>query len=111
MDRHLFYSCNNQLKMTAYTDASYGNCFDTRRNFSAYIFQLGNTTISWRCLKQRFVAASTCEAQYMALAMTKKHHLWLKHGSQESLKIDILTALLWDSNATIDVAYNPQLNN
>jgi len=75
-DRHLFYPCNNQLKMTAYTDASYGNCLDTRRSFSGYIFQLGNATISWRCRKQRSVATSTCEAEYMALAMTTKHHLW-----------------------------------
>jgi len=29
-DRHLLYPWNNQLKMTAYTDASYGNCLDTR---------------------------------------------------------------------------------
>ena len=29
-DRHLFYAWNNQLKMTAYTDASYGKCLDTR---------------------------------------------------------------------------------
>jgi hypothetical protein len=29
-DRHLFYTWNNQLKMTIYTDASYGNCLVTR---------------------------------------------------------------------------------
>jgi len=109
-DRHRFYPWNNELKMTAYTDASYGNCLDTRRSFSGYIFRLGNATISWRCRKQRSVATSTCEAEYMALAMTTKHHLGLKRGSQELLKIDIPTALFFDSNAAIDVAYNPKLN-
>jgi len=109
-DKHLFYPLNNQLKMTAYTDASYGNCLDTRRSFSGYIFQLGNATISWRCRKQRSVATSTCEAEYMALAMTTKHHLWLKRGTQELLKKDIPMALFCDSNAAIDVAYNPKLN-
>jgi len=74
------------------------------------MFQLGNATISLRCRKQRSVATSTGEAEYMALAMTTKHHLWLKHGSQELLKIDILTALICDSNAAIHVAYNPKLN-
>jgi len=108
--RHLFYPWNNQLKMTAYTDASYGNCLDTRRSFCGYIFQLGNATISWRCRKQRSIATSTCEAEYMALAMTTKHHLWLKRGTQELLKEDIPTALFCDSNAAIDVAYNPKLN-
>jgi hypothetical protein len=109
-DRHIFYPWNNQLKMTTYTDASYGNCLDTRRSFSGYIFQLGNTTISWRCRKQRSVATSTCKAEYMALAMTTKHHLWLKCRLQELLKEDIPTALFCDSNAAIDVAYNPKLN-
>jgi hypothetical protein len=109
-DKHLVFPWNNQLKMTAYTDASYGNCLDTRRSFSGYIFQLGNATISWRCRKQRSVATSTCEAEYMALAMTVKHHLWLKRGLQELLKQDIPTALFCDSNAAIDVAYNPKLN-
>jgi len=109
-DRHVFYQWNNQLKMTAYMDACYGNCLDTRRSFSGYILQLGNATISRRCRKQRSVATSTCEAEYMALAMMTKHHLWLKRGTQELLKKDIPTALFCDSNAAIDVAYNPKLN-
>jgi hypothetical protein len=46
----------------------------------------------------------------MALAMMTKHHLWLKRGLQELLKQDIPTALFCDSNAAIDVAYNPKLN-
>ena len=29
-ERNLFYHWNNQLKLTAVTDASYGNCLDTR---------------------------------------------------------------------------------
>jgi len=109
-DRHFVYPWNNQLKMNAYTNASYSNCLDTGRSFLGYILQLGNTTIPWRCLKQRFVATSTCEAEYMALAMTTKHHHWLKRESQELLKIDILTALFCDSNATIDVEHNSKLH-
>ena len=109
-NRSLFYPWNNIFKLTAYTDASYGNCLDTRRSFSGYVFQLGNATISWRCRKKRFVAISTCEAEYMALAMTTKHHLWLKRGIQELVKENNPMALFCDSNAAIDVAYNPKLN-
>jgi len=91
-------------------DESYSNCLDTRWSFSGYIFQLGNAPISWRCRKQQAVATSTSEAEYMALAMTTKQHLWLKCGLQELMKEDIPTALFCDSNAAIDVAYNPKLN-
>jgi len=109
-DRHLVYTWNTQLKMTAYMDASYCNCSDPRRSFSGYIFQLGNPIISWRCQKLWSVATSTCEAEYIAHPMTTKHHLWLKHGLQELLKQDIQTARVCDSNATFNVAYNPKLN-
>ena len=109
-DRHLFYPWNDQLKMTAYMDASYGNSFDMRTSFSGYLFQLWNSTISRRCRKQRSVATSTCEAEYMPLAMMTKHHFCLTRGTQQLLKEDIPTALFCDSNAAIDVAYNPKLN-
>jgi len=39
-DRHLFYPLNNQLKMTAYMDASYSNCLDTRRSFRDIFYTL-----------------------------------------------------------------------
>jgi hypothetical protein len=45
----------------------------------------------------------------MALAMMTRHHLWLKRGLQGLLKKNIPTALFCDSNAAIDVAYNPKL--
>jgi len=50
-DRDLFFPWNNQLKMTAYMDASYGNCLDTWWRFSRHIFQIGDARISWRCRK------------------------------------------------------------
>jgi len=81
-----------------------------RWSFSGYIFQLGNATIPWRCQKQRSVATSSCEAEYLTLAITTKHHLRLKRGTQELLKKDIPMALFCDSNTAIDVAYNPQFN-
>jgi hypothetical protein len=106
----LFYPWNSPLKLTGYTDASYGNDIDSRRSFSGYIFQLGDSTISWRSRKQRSVATSTCEAEYMALAMTTKHHLWLQRGLQELLKYNIPNAIMSDSNSAIDITNNPKIN-
>jgi len=66
--------------------------------------------VFWGCRKQQPVATSTCAAKYMALAMTTKHHLWLKRGVEELLTKDIPMALICDQDAAIDVAYNPKLN-
>jgi hypothetical protein len=109
-EKSLLFPFGSDLKLSAYNDASYGNCYDTRRSFSGYLFRLGDSTISWRSRKQRSVATSTCEAEYMALAMTTKHHLWLTRGLKELLKNDIPHAVFCDSNSAIDVANNPKLN-
>lgn len=109
-ERILVYPFNSDLKLSAFVDASYGNCHDTRRSFSGYLFRFGNCSISWRSRKQRSVATSTCEAEYMALALTTKHFLWLTRGLKEILKDDIPNAIFCDSNAAIDVSNNPKLN-
>jgi hypothetical protein len=49
--------------MTAYTDASKGSYFDSRRSFSTFIFQLQNVTFSGTIPKQWYVAISTIEGE------------------------------------------------
>ena len=73
----LHYKFDSPLVLNGFCDASYGNCLDTRRSFSGYIFQLGSSTISWRSRKQRTVAHSTCEADYMAIALASKQYIWI----------------------------------
>jgi hypothetical protein len=109
-DVALFYPWKSSLKLTAYSDALYGNDIDSRRSFTGYIFQLGDSTISWRSRKQRSVATSTCEAEYMVLALTSKHHLWLQRGLKELLKQDTPNAIMSDSNYAIDIMNNPKIN-
>ncbi|KAI1006118.1 hypothetical protein K3495_g2103 [Podosphaera aphanis] len=72
-DLKLSYYLGSPLVLSGYCDASYGNCLDTRRSFSGYLFQLNSRTFSWKSRKQRTVAHSTCEAEYMALA-TKQNN-------------------------------------
>ncbi|KAI0990949.1 hypothetical protein K3495_g17238, partial [Podosphaera aphanis] len=61
-DLKLTYKFQSPLVLNGFCDASYRNCLDTRRSFAGYLFQLGNSTFSWRSRKQRTVAHSTCEA-------------------------------------------------
>jgi len=44
---------------------------------SGYIFQLGDAAISWNSKKQHTIAASSTEAEYMALLHGTKQALWL----------------------------------
>src|SRR5690606_19148660 len=109
-DFRLVYPFGQPLRLSGYSDASYGNCFDTRRSFSGYLFQLGHSTISWRSRKQKSVSTSTCEAEYMALSLTCRHFVWLKNAIKELLKLDIPSVLFCDNSAAIDIAHNPKVN-
>ena len=109
-DRKLFYPWDSPLHLSTFTDAFYGNCYDTRRSFSGYLLKLGTCTIAWRCRKQRSVATSTCEAEYMALAFATKHHLWTIRGITELLKVEIPNAINTDSLSAMDLASNPKIN-
>lgn len=55
-----------------YSDADWGNCPIDRRSYIGYTFILNGASISWKSQKQRTVALSSTEAEYIALAETGK---------------------------------------
>jgi hypothetical protein len=73
-DLKLSFPCSDASDITleVYSDSEYGNCLDTRQSMSGNLFLLNNSTIWWRSKKQISVATSTCEAEYMALALAMK---------------------------------------
>jgi hypothetical protein len=54
--------------LQAYTDADWAGDVDTRRSTTGYIFLLNSAPISWSSRRQRTVALSTMEAEYMSLS-------------------------------------------
>ena len=80
LDYALCYSkCADGLNLTGYSDADWASSTDDRRSITGYCFSLTKTgpLISWKSRKQRTVALSTCEAEYMALAATVQEALHL----------------------------------
>src|SRR5258706_13257418 len=69
------YNASDALILEGFTNSDFAGCPDTRRSTSGYIFKLANCAISWRSRKQKSVATSTPEAEYMALAFAVKHYL------------------------------------
>src|SRR5258705_1907412 len=98
---------SDALILEGFTDSDFAGCPDTRCSTSGYIFKLANCAISWRSRKQKSVATSTPEAEYMALAFAVKHYLWLLRELQEFGYCAITHSLSTDSTSTDDLAYNP----
>lgn len=68
----------------------------------------GNSTISWNSKKQNSVAASSTEAEYMALFESVKEALWLK-SLLGSISINVSNAIPFfeDNKGCICIAKNP----
>ena len=51
---------------------------DLRRSTSGYVFTLEGGAISWRSIKQKCIADSTTEIEYVAACEAAKEAVWLK---------------------------------
>lgn len=68
-----------EINLTGFTDASYACCPDTRRSVGAYCFTLGlSGIVSWSARKQKTVAQSTTDSEYIACAESAREAVWIR---------------------------------
>ena len=93
--------------LEGYTDASFANEPDSCKSVSGNVFLLNNSAISWRSALQSIVAASTCEAEYVALYSATKECMYLRQLLEE-MGIDCAspTIIHEDNQPAIQVAQN-----
>ena len=72
--------------LIGFCDASYANCVDTRCSTGGYCFSLGSCMVTWAARKQKTVAQSTMDAEYIALHESAKEAIWLR-GLLEELEL------------------------
>ena len=108
------------LRLLCYSDASYASNLDDRRSFSGYLTKLGEATVSWYSKKQKSVAVSTTEAEYMAMSLASRHLVWLQRGLQQLRQHIASTVatdnhevdyLLGDNQGALELAKNHRINN
>jgi hypothetical protein len=64
--------------LMGFCDADHAGDVTDRKSVSGHIFLLNRGPISWSSTKQRCVATSTAEAEYIALAEASKQSQWLR---------------------------------
>lgn len=96
--------------LTGYVDSDWGgNDTSDRKSTSGYLFKLfERCTICWNTKRQVSVAASSTEAEYMALFEAVREALWLK-SLAKSISIEISEPIIIyeDNNGCISIANNP----
>ena len=105
----MYRKSTENLKVTGFTDSDWGSSPD-RHSISGYVFKLNTESalISWRSNKQRIVALSTCEAEYIAITEASKEALFLRqlYKDVSGNKKDSVR-LFTDNQGAIALAKNP----
>lgn len=78
------------FNLIGFTDADWGADINDRKSYTGYAFILSGAAISWSSRKQRTVAMSSAEAEYMAIAEAAKEAIYLKKILNEiGIKLEI----------------------
>ncbi|KAG9511488.1 hypothetical protein KCV07_g10138, partial [Aureobasidium melanogenum] len=95
----------------AFVDADWAGCRDTHRSTTGYVLMLSDGPISWASKRQKTVAQSTCEAEYIAGFKAAQELLWMQNlinnlGVPDVMTLD--TPLYIDNQAALKLSRNPQ---
>ena len=115
------------MTLRGFTDSSWGDCQDGCRSSMGYCYTMGSGMISWSARKQKVVATSSTEAEYIAASESCKEAIWLRSmltllplpetNHPDSTKTSdhttpgkLTTALFCDNNGAVCLALNPQFH-
>ncbi|WVZ72556.1 hypothetical protein U9M48_020994 [Paspalum notatum var. saurae] len=94
--------------ITAYSDADWAGCPDTRRSTSGFYVFLGDSLISWSSKRQTTVSRSSAEAEYRAIANAVAECSWLRNLLGElRLNLPKATVAFCDNVSAVYMEHNP----
>jgi hypothetical protein len=102
---------NGDNQLTGYSDSDFGGDADDRKSTTGVIFFMGDMPISWQSQKQKAVALSTCEAEYMAGAVGACQAVWLVRLLSDIAGVKIqLPMMKMGNQSAIALSKNPVLH-
>lgn len=102
-------SGNNVL--TGFSDSDLGGQLDDRRSTAGVVFYLNESIITWVSQKQKCVALSSCETEFMAATAAACQAIWLRNILSRITSESIGPVTLYiDNRSVIDLAKNPMFH-
>ena len=99
------------LELIGFSDADHAGDSDDRKSTSGVFFFLGQNPVSWQSQKQRVVALSSCEAEYIAGATAACQGVWLSRLLADLVNAKVIAPLLYiDNKSALALAKNPVLH-
>jgi hypothetical protein len=112
-DQGLFYQRGGSEEscLVGYSDSNWAGDVDERKSTTGVIFFLNESAVSWQSTKQRFVAISSCEAEYVATATASYQVVWLARLLSKIMNWEVERVVLKvDNKSAISIIRNPVLN-
>ena len=105
----LVYSKNSGNNvLTGYSDSDLAGQVEDRKSTGGMVFYLNESLVTWVSQKQRCVALSSCEAEFMAATAAACQAIWLRNLLTQVTGEDTGPVVLYiDNKSAIDLAKNP----
>eukprot|EP00253_Pinus_taeda_P028996 PITA_28996 len=91
------------VRLLGYTDADWAGSVVDRKSTSGCCFNLGSASISWMSRKQKLMALSTGEAEYIATSMASCEAVWLRKLFSELFGFTLDTTVILCNNQRWDL--------
>eukprot|EP00253_Pinus_taeda_P008451 PITA_08451 len=108
VDYGLLYSKGKDIRLSGFTDADCAGSSVDQKSTSGYCFNIGSRITSWCSRKQKSVALSSSEAEYMAASTTSCEATWLRKLLVKLFKRNMeATRIMCDNQSCIKLSENP----
>jgi hypothetical protein len=103
-----YYQREKEAQLTGFSDSDLAGDLDTRKSTTGVLYFLGSSLITWQSQKQRVVALSSCEAEYIAATTAACQGVWLARLLAELKGENVRSITLkMDSESAIQLSKNP----
>ena len=103
----LKYTRDYDVRLSGFTDADWARSSVDRKSTSGYCFSLGSGMTFWCSRKQKSMALSSTEAEYMAASIDLSEAIWLRKLLVNLLKDKMeATNILCDNQSCIKLSEN-----
>jgi len=104
------YERGAELKpvLLGYSDSDFAGDIEDRKSTTGVIYFLGSSLVTWASQKQKIVALSSCEAEYVAAVAAACQGVWLSRLIADLLgRKETPVKLLMDNMSAIALSRNP----
>jgi hypothetical protein len=99
---------SSKPSLLGYSDSDHAGDIDDRKSTTGVLYYFGHCPISWVSQKQKIVAQSSCEAEYVAAACAASQGVWLARLVEELLGSgSVKFTIRIDNQSAISLCKNP----